>query len=226
MARVPIQHYGVLKAQVVGSRPGSPHSQIRVRAAGVDYRIAVNVKSQEPPSEVDYLSVPTYQPPRAADLLALGDGFHALASQPGGLALDFVRQPLFDPRQMVPLPAQRPGPRNDLDDFVQEQTGQAQARPDARVYAFGQRWGPEPGIPDQAFHFQPGNGIHDIHMNQGNHARFASDNGTYQDGALFFHFPDPQRWVAIFLAFQSQTWCTDDRTGNAIQPCSAGPHPR
>ena len=74
---------------------------------------------------------------------------------------------------------------------IQDQTRQAQADPQARVNAFGQRSGPEPGRPDQAFHFQPGNGVHDIHMNQGNDARFAGDNGTYQDGALFFSFAQP-----------------------------------
>jgi uncharacterized protein YukJ len=219
---MPIRGYGVLKAQVVGWQASSPHFQIHVRAAQVDYRIAVNVQSQEAPSQVDYLSNPNYQPTHAADLLALPDGFRTLPSQPGGLALDFVRGNLFDPRQMVPLPAHKPGPENDLDDFVQDQTKQAQADPQARVYAFGQRWGPEPGRPDQAFHFQPGNGVHDIHMNQGNDAKFAGDNGIYQDGALFFSFPQANRWVAIFLAFQSQTWCTDQH-GNAIQPCDAGP---
>ena len=30
------------------------------------------------------------------------------------------------------------------------------------------------------------------------------------------HFPAVSRWVAIFLAFQSQAWHTDDATGHAI----------
>jgi hypothetical protein len=84
------------------------------------------------------------------------------------------------------------------------------------VYAFGERWGPEPGTPDKVFGFRPGNGIHDIHMNQGNEGRFAGDNGVWQDGALLIHFPAQSQWVAFFLAFQSQSWHTDDRTGHSL----------
>jgi hypothetical protein len=92
------------------------------------------------------------------------------------------------------------------------------------VYAFGQRWGPEQGVADKVFDFEPGNGIHDIHMNQGNNGRFSVDDGVWQDGALLFHFPGPDQWVAIFLAFQSQAWHTDDINGHAL-PVTPGPIP-
>ena len=88
--------------------------------------------------------------------------------------------------------------------------------PSADIYAFGQRWGPEDGVPDKVFGFAPGNGVHDIHMNQGNDPAFARDDGVWQDGGLLVHFPAVSRWVAIFLAFQSQAWHTDDATGHAI----------
>jgi hypothetical protein len=39
---------------------------------------------------------------------------------------------------------------------------------------------------------------------------------VWQDGGLLLHFPKEPRWVAIFLAFQSQTWHTDDTTGHTI----------
>jgi hypothetical protein len=99
----------------------------------------------------------------------------------------------------------------------------AAADPGARVYAFGQRWGPEPGVPDKVFGFTPGNGIHDIHMNQGNSQEFRHDDGVWQDGGLLLHYPAQEQWVAIFLAFQSQAWHTDDRTGHAIS--GPGPEP-
>ena len=70
------------------------------------------------------------------------------------------------------------------------------------------------------FGFKPGNGVHDIHMNQGNSARFRGDDGVWQDGGLLLRLDG--RWVGIFLAFQSQAWHTDDRTGHAI----AAPEPR
>jgi hypothetical protein len=66
------------------------------------------------------------------------------------------------------------------------------------------------------FHFTPGNGVHDIHMNQGNAGRFVGDDGVWQDGALLLHYPAENRWSALFLAFQSQALHTDDVTGHAL----------
>ena len=55
-------------------------------------------------------------------------------------------------------------------------------------------------------------------MNQGNlrSGGHAGDNGVWHDGGLLFWFPGADRWVAAFLAFQSQSWHTDDHTGNPI----------
>ena len=53
-------------------------------------------------------------------------------------------------------------------------------------------------------------------MNQGNSGGWMRDNGVWQDGGMLIHFPSDDRWVAIFLAFQSQTFHTDDKTGNPI----------
>ncbi len=87
---------------------------------------------------------------------------------------------------------------------------------DTSIYAFGEKWGPEPDVKDKYFGFLPGNGIHDIHMNQGNAGQFQRDNGVWQDGGLLIHYPSRQQWVGIFLAFQSQSFHTDDKTGNRI----------
>jgi hypothetical protein len=114
------------------------------------------------------------------------------------------------------LPPNLPGPDNDLSDRVEHYVARASQEDDSEVYAFGERWGPEEDKPDKIFGFLPGNGIHDIHMNQGNDAHFAHDDGVWQDGALVFRFPSTDQWVALFLAFQSQAWHTDDNTGHAI----------
>jgi uncharacterized protein YukJ len=81
------------------------------------------------------------------------------------------------------------------------------------LYAFGAKWGPEQKK-DKYFKFTPGAGIHDIHMNQGNEKRFARDDGVYHDGCLVFQFPGGKH-RALFLAFQSQSFDTDDKTGHA-----------
>ena len=41
--------------------------------------------------------------------------------------------------------------------------------------------------------------------------------GLAEDGGLFVQFPKQKKWVAIFLAFQSQAFHTDDQTGNRIE---------
>jgi hypothetical protein len=68
-------------------------------------------------------------------------------------------------------------------------------------------------------------GVHDIHMNQGNSGSFTKDDGVWQDGGLIFHFPKLSQWVAVFLAFQSQAWHTDDKTGHTITTPAPQPTP-
>ncbi|HEX8132127.1 MAG TPA: DUF2278 family protein [Actinomycetes bacterium] len=224
---MPLERYGVLAGRVVGRRAeggtDTPHYQVHVRGGGVDYRVAVNVLSQERPSELLYLADEAFDHPLVQELPGLPDGFGELPSAAGGLALDFIRANLFDRTLLRPVPATAPGPDNDLADKLDHFVERAQADPAARVYAFGQRWGPEPRVPDKVFGFSPGNGVHDIHMNQGNSQQFRQDDGVWQDGGLLLSFPDQGQWVAIFLAFQSQAWHTDDQTGHAIT--GPGPEP-
>lgn len=215
-----ITGYGVLVGRVVDGKaePGqqTPHYQVQVRAAAVDYRIAVNVRSAQNPPDLLYVADEMFTHPLLADLVGLADGFTAIPSRPGGLALDYIRGNLFDRAAMRPLPANAPGPDNDLSDRIEHFMSRAKADPAARVYAFGQRWGPETSIPDKIFKFTPGNGVHDIHLNQGNSGRFVGDDGVWQDGGLLLHFPGQAQWVGIFLAFQSQAWHTDDTTGHTL----------
>src|SRR3712207_1878996 len=55
------------------------------------YRIAVNVLSQASPSELLFLVDDDLRHPVTARLPELAPGFTALPSQPGALALDFIR---------------------------------------------------------------------------------------------------------------------------------------
>jgi uncharacterized protein YukJ len=221
---MPIAGYGVLKARAVDARReeggDSPHYQIRVVAGGTTFRIAVNVRSQENPPDLLFLLNDRFEHPITTRLASLAEAFTPVQSKPGGNALDFIRGNLFDHTRMRTLPASLPGVDNDLSDRVEHFVQRAIHEPTARLFAFGQRWGPE-SAPDTVFKFRPGNGVHDIHMNQGNSARFTGDDGVWQDGALLFHFTQPEQWVAVFLAFQSQAWHTDDVHGHAV----VGPTP-
>ena len=223
---MPLKGYGVLRGKAIERRregsSDTPHFQIRVvDGDGVDFRIAVNVKSQSAPSDLLYLLEDDFRHPITAGLEAFAPGWHDLPRAPGDVNLDYVRGNLFDPALMRALPPDAAGPDNDLADVLDAHITRAIGDPSADLYAFGQRWGPEDGIPDKVFGFEPGDGVHDIHMNQGNDSTFVRDDGVWQDGGLLVHFPAVSRWIGIFLAFQSQAWHTDDVTGHAIE----GPPP-
>jgi uncharacterized protein YukJ len=231
---VPLEKYGVLVGRVVDRRrekgSSSPHYQLHVRAGSsrgaaqpVDFRVAVNVLSQQAPSELLFLAVDDLTSPLLDVVGGLDEGFTPLASRQESGAIDFVRADLLERSAMQPLPPDVPGPANDLADRLESLVERTSADSEARLFAFGQRWGPETGTPDEIFGFEPGNGVHDVHMNQGNTGRFTRDDGVWQDGALLFRFGPPDRsdWTGVFLAFQSQSWDTDDATGHTI-PHRAG----
>ena len=223
---MPLKSYGVLKGRPVNRQLGSgtnPHYQIHIVDDTTHYRIAVNVASQLAPSELEFLVDSRFDHPILAELINKPLGWLPLPPRPGGLALDFIRGNLFDPRDMRVLPFNVPGLDNDLNEKIDQFVQRAMADEEALVYAFGERWGPENNVTDKIFGFIPGNGVHDIHMNQANVGRFTGDDGVYQDGALMFHFPRTSQWVAVFLKFQSQTWHTDDRTGHQIRVETSGP---
>lgn len=215
---MPLSGYGVLKGKAKDTREGqgkSPHFHVKV-SNHEKFRIAVNVKSQVEPSTLLYYVDENFDHPILNYLQTLPNGFKKLDSKVGGNALDFIRGNMFDTAQMKPLPYNVPGPDNDLNELLQKYVKRSMAMQSSVVYAFGQRWGPEKDKSDDYFDFLPGNGIHDIHMNQGNAPKWKEDDGPWQDGGLIFHFPDENRWVALFTAFQSQCFHTDDITGHRI----------
>lgn len=127
-------------------------------------------------------------------------GIHFVERKQSSGALDYIRGNLFDPRNMRIIPPDLEGLNNDLFEHLEAILLEAQDR-QATVYAFG-----EP--------FSNGRGIHNIHMNQGSVIdRFKETDGVWQDGGLLVRFGE--RWVAVFTAFQSQCWHTDDTTGLA-----------
>jgi uncharacterized protein YukJ len=138
---------------------------------------------------------------------------HALKSASGSLALDFVREqigtganakPMITLAQMTDLPIDPTGshatPLYNAVDTLLNQTIAAKGT----IFAFGSAYSDSGKV----------DGIHDIHMNQGNPvATFGKDNGTWQDGALFLYAPATKLWTAIFIAFQTESW-TPDSNGN------------
>jgi uncharacterized protein YukJ len=223
---MPIPDYGVLvgaatakldSPEALKKNPrGSPHYQILIEASGEKYRIAVNVKSDVNPPDLQFYLDDNYKHPILDAVGQLAEGFNAIPNGgPNTAALDYIRGNLFDFKDLAILPATADGSNNDLNDIFDVWVEKALATEGALIYAFGSKWAPEK-TPDAYFDFTPGQGIHDIHMNQGNTGSFAKDNGVYTDGGLFIHFPDEDRWVAMFLKFQSQVVHTDDGSAEPI----------
>ncbi len=214
-----LKDYGVLKGRVLEGMEGrgdSNHYQVHVLAGKTHYRIAVNIKSKAYPSEVLYYIDEHANHQCLSNLNQLEVGYTPIrTSMNREYAIDYLRTDLFDISQMRQLPHDLPGPDNDLNEKVGRYIQKAVDEPNAFIYAFGERWGPESNK-DKYFNFKPSNGIHDIHMNQGSSGRFSKDNGIWQDGGLFLYFPSESQWVTVFLAFQSQAQVTDD-DGHPIQ---------
>jgi uncharacterized protein YukJ len=224
---MPITNYSVLAGDPVSGKVvggASAHYQITMNAPGGPFTVAVNIQSVDG-SEVLYAIEEGFTPPDLVGLTALPMGMTKLQSASGGLALDFVRStvggaPMITKAQMTLLPmasAQAKGASAEaqaiqqakakaLENAVGTLLNMTIADKDGVIYAFGSAYADSGKV----------DGIHDIHMNQGNPANnHGGDNGVWQDGALMIHLPSTNTWTAVFIAFQTESWTTDS-AGNPV----------
>lgn len=204
---MPLKTYGVLKTTILDRRLAtdrSAHYQLLCGVGTARYRVAINARSDLPPSEVAQATLVPFAHPLTERLAKLNDGWHALKAREG---LDYVRGNLCRPDRFQPLPLAKTGPANDLNELFD-----LHLRKGARVHAFGEPWGPDAAA-DPFFGFAHGRGIHNVHQNQGNTRQFRADDGVWQDGGLVIQRDGA--WTAILLRFQSQSWRTDDASGHA-----------
>jgi uncharacterized protein YukJ len=227
---MPIPQYSTLKGSLLLGVPfyrnrgykGDPHYNLIVEASGVRYRVAINTMSQDN-SEIAFLLDNYFQHPVVDQLRALPAGAHANAAR-----LDYWRdKKLVDIHRFTHLPYDEKGAKNDLNDLFadmlttkvdparlqhyeisgQNYTEKRDAYPPTAlvtVYATGSAFAM--GTPSQ--------GIHDIHMNQGNLGSFKKDNGIHTDGGLIVEVNHSVR--AFFSAFQTQRLPTDN-CGNPVK---------
>jgi uncharacterized protein YukJ len=212
---MPLNSYGVLKGKIIKGVPApetndsTPHFHAVVEAAGKNYELAINVQSKMEPSELLYLVGDQFKSEQITHLQGLEDGFTKIdKSNRDEIALDYIRGGLFDPSKMTALPYKEEGPDNDLNEKLNTYLQSAIKDKTAKIYVYGE---PFPG------------GMHNIHMNQGNHKKFRKDDGIWQDGGLVIHFEKENKWLGLFLAFQSQSWCTDGQ-GHMERPVSQCSH--
>ncbi|MFA7240609.1 MAG: DUF2278 family protein [Sulfuricellaceae bacterium] len=222
-----MNNYGVLKGKAIEYKRDSdndPHSELLMDVEGKKFRIAINVRSSRGPVEkrlIEYLIMQDIKHPAVERARALPFGWNNLKDgKNDGAAIDYIRSNLFRATDMKPVTHLAPGPHNDLFEFVEDLLQRAILEDGAVVYAFGEKWGPENNKKDQYFGFLPGNGVHLIHMNQGD----ANDNnGTFCDGALVIDFPKSNTASALFLKFQNQKWHTNEDNGTVIVDAPAVP---
>jgi uncharacterized protein YukJ len=220
-----VMHYGVLRGKVNMFKReddfDTPHLQIRV-IDGHDqaWRVPVNVLSKDQSFLVFHRVDPLQSHPLLAGLPQTAAGFTPFspASRSASTALDYFRAPLFDWPTGVAAPHTGPDENDDLQDILGIYLKQLGAQ-NGELFVFGERF-PEPGQApnprpiDREFHTVQG--VHNVHMNQGNPkpGPFASDNGVFQDGGLILKFPT--RYVGLFLRFQTQWLPTDNATGDRL----------
>jgi uncharacterized protein YukJ len=209
--------YGVLRGRPDRYKrednTSTPHLQIRVlEASGQPWRIAVNVQSQTGSNVAFWVVDPLVGHPLLASLTDLPSGFKSVTRN-ADHALDYVKAPLFDWKLGRMLPPSGSASGDDLQDLLSLYLDQCKAA-GGEVYAFGAKFDRNLHKPiDLEFGNTDGlHGIHDIHLNQGNVDSHTDDNGAYHDGGLVLAFPD--RYVGLFLGFQSQRVPTD-AAGNA-----------
>ncbi|KAF9537574.1 hypothetical protein EC957_007954 [Mortierella hygrophila] len=178
---MPIPHYGVWVA--------TPTALTIERD---DFSAAINVKSIGLDSRLIYWLVNNLQNDFINSLRGLERGFHPLGA---GNGLDYDRSHLVDFAEGTLLEYHALWPDNGIIDQVAPILQRAIESDNVTVYIFGSQ-------------FPHGDGIHDIHMNQGSLGQF--DHGVGQDGGIVFHYHDNDRWEAIFLAFASQKIPTDE----------------
>jgi uncharacterized protein YukJ len=181
---------------------------------GQPWRIAVNVQSNTGSHVAFWVVDPLAGHPVLASLAGRPQGFSTVAGN-AGQALDYVKAPLFDVTLGRVLPPSGAASADDLQDLLSLFLEQCKAA-GGEIFAFGAKFERNLHKPiDIEFGNLDGlHGIHDIHMNQGNVGPHAGDNGAFHDGGLILAFPD--RFMGLFLAFQSQ-FVPTDAAGNAAQ---------
>lgn len=201
------------KAKLFSQNPRRrPHYHILVETENQQFDIAVNIASEDPNTDdvrVLY-AIKNITPPSAEALLNLPNGMFELPSQ-GITGIDFISDHLVTRDEMQPLPLfNRSAPIEDQGaEEVKQLVDEVVADPNAVLYAFGHRYD-QRSATNAAWGFQPDDGIHNIHMNQGNYTgNHDNENGRGEDGALFLYFPQTNTWQAVFIAFQTQSFDND-----------------
>jgi uncharacterized protein YukJ len=215
--------YGYVKAKIVSEPVLKPsrhsheiqyHLHFSLLVAGDKWDVAVNVGTNDADDLLTYKFAFDFRHSVIQTLAASEAGSHDLTGQTALPALDFLRSDVLAQTGKwrdsdVMDGSEAPEPSATLHRLLSKAKEQ-----DFDVYVFGR-------------FYSEGNGIHDIHLNQGSTKSFihraGSDsndhNDVWQDGALLVDIGEPE-WAAYFAAFNQQLVPTDE-LGNPV--AGAGP---
>ena len=162
--------------------------------AGCECRtVTVNVQSRDC-SQLLHRHIEDFRSPIIEKLRELSPGVHRLTSRPESLAFDYVRGGYLKRDEMDPIDAES------LQEKMERWTAEKTA---LRIYPVGEL------VPKITLGMR---GMHNVHMNQGHRDGYYEKNGVWQDGGLFVSRKKAgtvDRFEALFLAFQGQSWDTD-----------------
>jgi uncharacterized protein YukJ len=212
---------GKVRAYAAAAPPTNPHLWVILEAGGKQWFATINVRSDkglpgEPvgKSYLYYYIDHDFSHPIVPSVLARPQGLSPVERTYAGGAVDFQRGNLFDPAAMRILPPEGAG-----DSGLAHQLGamlELAKSQDCDVIFYGNAFAKDnPHQTDAAFGYTPDTpfGLDNIHMAQGDPQAIdmrLHENGIWHDGAAFLWDAQARRMSAIFLAFQSQSWHTND----------------
>lgn len=205
--------YGFVKGKIwsepvmKGSRHRSEiqyHLHFGLWVNGADWDVAVNVGTSDSDDLLKYKLAYDFRHALIRTLAAADRGSQELTGRTGLPALDFLRSDL-----LANTGAWRDSDVIDGSEFPEPAASLKRLlvrahRERANVYLFGR-------------FYREGNGVHDVHMNQGSTGEFVhrpgddrnDHNDVWQDGAVLVDLGEPE-WAAYFAAFTQQLVPTDD----------------
>lgn len=200
--------YGVLIGRIKGIEPDiaeekTPHYGLVVETGDSEsYDVAINCQStDENNPRVSYYADENCKNEITNILKTMDFGFHEINYSKNinpDIAIDYIRNMSLNKDQMKALPYDIKG-NNDLKGFFDKKFKKALNNESINIYVFG------------TYYNSYGQGVHNLHMNQGNRDKHYDENCIYHDGCFFIYLIEEDRWIACFLAFENQSWHTDER---------------
>jgi uncharacterized protein YukJ len=201
--------------------PDNPHLWVLLDTDDQQWFATINVRSnKDQPGEplgksyLYYLIDTDFAHPIVPSILARPLGLSPVDRSYAGGAIDFQRGNLFNPNDMRVLPPEGAGD-DGLVHRLSGLLGLARSQ-NCDVFFYGNAFPKnKPNQTDAAFGYTPDTpfGLDNVHMAQGDPREVNKqlrENGVWHDGACFIWDPNSHRMTAIFLAFQSQGWHTND----------------